>query len=198
MPSQSKGFFGDFFGKISDIWHWITDTADAVINEITLILTIKSVISDDFQSIINDMKELTAESEDFANRVKHLKTKVIRADVIFEFIDEIRTGELKRFCVDELQALQSGFSSAVSDALAAGQGAGIIKTGTLGTTNPVVKFIKATTQIFVMIAKFVHGLDALRTFVKDIKDKLESFEKVVLQQNNLRHSVDGRHRTRIP
>lgn len=196
MAKQS--FFGDFFGKIADIWKWITDTASAVINEINLILSIKSVITDDFQSIINDMKELTAEQVDFADRIRHLKTKVIRADRIYQFIDELRTGELKKFCVDELQALQNSFGSAVSDALAAGQDIGLIKTGTLGTTNPVIKFIKAVTSVFTRVAAFVHGLDALKNVVKEIKAKLESFEDVILQQNNVRHTVDGKHRTRIP
>ena len=198
MPSQSSSLFSGFFQKIGALIQWITDTAQAVIEEVQLILAIKSVIQDDFQSIVNDLRDLTAQEQDFAERVKTLRSKVIRADVIFEFIDQIRTGDLRKFCVDELQALQTGFKSSISDALQAGQNVGIIKSGQLGTTNPVIKFMNALVSVYSAIAAFVHGLETLKGVVHDIKEKLDSFEKVILQQNNPRHSVDGKHRTRIP
>jgi len=178
--------FGSFFGKIADLWNWITETGTAIYSDVELIVNLKSVIADDFTQLIDQFRELTADQQDFADRVKNLKHRCVRADVIYEFINEIRTGELKQFLVDQLDSLRLEWTGSIDDAVQWGQSAGLIKTGQLGTTNPVLKWIQAVLKIVVSISALVHALHGIVPVVQALKDKLDQFESVIMKQNNPR------------
>jgi len=184
MPKPT--IFGDFFGKIADLWNWIVQTGQAIYSDVELIVNLKSVIADDFKNLIDTFRELTKDQEDFADRVKKLKSSCVRADVIYEFINEIRTGELKTFLVDQLDSLRLEWSGSIDDAVQWGQASGLLKTGQLGTQNPVLKWIQAILKIVVSIAALVHALHGIQPVVQALKDKLESFEKVIMKQTNPR------------
>ena len=185
MPKPG-GIFGDFFGKIADLWNWIVQVGQAIYSDVNLIVNLKSVIADDFKALIDQFRTLTAEQKDFADRVKNLKSKAVRADVIYEFINEIRTGELKTFLVDQLDSLRLSWTGDIDDAVAWAQASGLVKSGQLGTTNPVLKWIQAILKIVVSIAALVHALHGIVPVVQALKDKLDSFEKVIMKQNNPR------------
>jgi hypothetical protein len=178
--------FGDFFGKIADLWNWITQIGQTIYSDVNLIVNLKSVIADDFAALIEQFRHLTAEQQDFADRVKNLRTKAVRADVIYEFINQIRTGELKTFLVDQLDSLRLSWTGDIDDAVQWAQASGLVKSGQLGTTNPVLKWIQAVLKIVVSIAAIVHALHGIVPVVQALKDKLDSFEKVIMKQNNPR------------
>jgi hypothetical protein len=184
MPKPS--FFGNFFGKLADLWNWITQVGQQIYSDVELIINLKSVIADDFQNLIDQFRTLTAEQQDFADRVKNLKSKAVRADVVYEFINEIRTGELKRFLVDELDSLRLSWTGDINDAVQWAQASGLVRSGQLGTTNPVLKWIQAVLKIVVSITALVHALHGIVPVVQALKDKLDSFEKVIMKQNNPR------------
>lgn len=189
MAKQS--FFGDFFGKIADLWSWITETASAIYSDVELIVNLKSVIADDFTQLIDTFRELTADQQDFADRVKKLKSSCVRADVIYEFINEIRTGELKQFLVDQLDSLRLSWSGDIDDAVQWAQSSGLVKTGQLGTSNPVLKFIQSVLKIIVSITALVHALHGIVPVVQALKDKLDQFESVIMKQTNPRIRLKG-------
>lgn len=178
--------FGDFFQKLADLWDWITQVGTEIYQTVNLILNIKAVIADDFKTLIDTFRTATAEQKDFAERVKNLKTHCVRADVIFEFINEIRTGELKTFLVDTLDSLRLTWSGDIDDAVKWAQSSGLIKRGTLGTVNPVLRWIQAILKLVGAVAAIVHALHGMIPVVQALKDKVDSFEKVIMKQNNPR------------
>ena len=194
MPKALK----DFIDKLRAIWQWIMDTVNGLIEEIGELVDLRAIITEEFQEIIDDVKELTEESGDFAERLKTLKTKVIRADLIFQFLEELRTGELRDFFVIELQSIRDSATSSIEQALSDGEELGIIKPGSFGSTNPILKVVRAIINAFRDVAKIVHALRAVEPAVRRIKDKLLEFEDIVMRQDRPKVKVEdpGYHYTR--
>jgi hypothetical protein len=175
--------FSGFFDKIHAFIQWIEDAWNGIVALVEDLVDIRSIIEDDFNATVATFKDLTQETQDFAEKITTLKRRVIRADEIFQLIEEIRTGELKEFLVDTLGELKGETQNAFNDALSAGQSLGAFRTGQLGSPNAVVEFVKRIVTVAALLAKFVHALKAIQPALEKINQKVAEFEGIILSQS---------------
>jgi hypothetical protein len=183
VAKPSRGFFGDFFGKIGELVQSIEDTYNAVVANVDVLLNLKATVQSDFAQLVVQLKELTASQQAFVDRAKHLKSHLVRADVIFEFIDEIRTGELKKFCVDQIGTLHSTLTDTLDQLAAVGgqRGSFLTARGVF-----VIQWIRKIILVWAVLGVMVDTLKGIVPVVEAFKNKLEKFEDVILPQTNPR------------
>lgn len=178
----SKGFFADFFPKIQEYIDYVSTVVKTCLVLVETILNIKAEVKQSFTGLVQEFRDALKESTDFADRIKNLRSKAIRADVVYQFIEDLRTGELKRWFEELVETFHSELS-ATFDAIAADAIAlKIFKNPASG----VVKFLAGIAQIFIMIDKAVKVLHGLLPVVQALGQKLAEFEKVIMKQNNPR------------
>jgi hypothetical protein len=170
------------FDKIGQIYQWITDTYNAILANVDLLLNLKANVEKDYSELLDTLKTLTQDEQEFVDRAKNLKVHLIRADVIFEFINEIRTGELKKFCVDQIGALQTTLTQTLDQILSVGSASGAFTSKGIFIINWIRKII----LIWAAIGVVVETLKGIVPVVQAIKDKLHTFEDVILPQTNPR------------
>jgi hypothetical protein len=187
VAKPSSGFFGNFFGKIGDLLQWVNDVYSAIVANVDVLLNLKANVQNDMTQLVDQLKELTASQQAFVDRAKHLKSHLVRADVVFEFIDEIRTGELKKFCVDQIGSLQSTLINTLDEIVSAGTSASAFTSRGIF----VIQWIRKLILIWAAIGIAIDTLKGIVPVVQALKDKLEDFESVILPQTNRRFRLKG-------
>jgi hypothetical protein len=182
VAKPSTGFFGDFWNKISEYVHYLELLGKEALLLVGVILDIKAEVNADFEGLLQELKDALQESTDFAQRVKTLRTHAIRADIVFQFIEDLRTGELKKFCVDTLGTMHSDLAHTMDEIAAAGSSLKILKNPGVGVLNFLSKII----TIWSAIATIVKALHGIVPVVKAFADKLAEFEGVIMKQTNPR------------
>jgi hypothetical protein len=149
-----------------------------VINEIE---NVKSEVKTEFDDIITQAKDLTKESKDFADRVHNLKSKLVRADLVFELLDEIRTGELRNFAVNSYNDLNTNFAQTLQEVIATGQ-----SIGTLRSASGLISTLAKILGVWIQVGKIVHTLRNVLPVIQQVEAKITKFEGIILQQTNRR------------
>lgn len=174
--------FDAFWNKIGDVINWVKDAFNGIVSAVHDLVDIRSIITDDFNQTMETLRELTKESEDFVERAKNLKKHVIRADEVFKLIDEIRTGELRKFVTETLASFQSGTQNAFNEALNAGQGLGLFRSGQLNSPNAVVQAVQKIVAFAIRVTAFVHALKELVPVIQAVQKQIEQIESIIMPQ----------------
>lgn len=176
------GFFDNLWGKIGELLNYLQSLAQAVIDQIELTVNVKAVVQEDMKALVEEWKLATERSLDFADRVKNLRAHAIRADTIFEFVDDIRTGALRDWVETEIGSLQSTFSSTLEEISTIGSQLHILRNPATGLINWIV----AIRKVWVMIDAVVQALHKFTPILQEINDKLATYEDVIMPQTNPR------------
>jgi phage-related protein len=177
-----------FLDDLFSFFQGLFQQSNIVINEIE---SVKGEVKADLDGIIQTAKDLTKSSQDFANRVKHLKRHVIRADIVFEFIDDIRTGKLRDFAVDTYNDLNADIAQTLQEVIATGKSIGLLK-----TQSGFIKTLLKILGIWLQIAKVVHSLRNILPVIQEVQQKIERLESVIMPQNSPRTYVTEHYRKR--
>jgi len=164
----------DLFSFFSSLFH----QSSFVINEIE---QVKSEVKAEFAGLIAVAKEATKDSADFVDRAKHLRSKLIRADLVFKLIEEIRTGELKRFAVDTMRELDGDVAATLTEVVETGRQIGLLK-----TQSAFIHTLLKILGVWLQIKKVVVTLKNILPVIQQVNDKLKEFEGIILPQTSAR------------
>ena len=167
-------FLDDLFGFFQGLFHQSTFVIDQIEQ-------VKSEVKSEFHTLIEAAKEATKDSADFVDRAKHLKSHLIRADLVFKLIDEIRTGELKKFAVDTMQELDGDVAATLTEVINTGRSIGVLKTQSSFVTT-LLKIL----GIWLQIKKIVVTLHNILPVIEQVNAKLKEFEGIILPQKSKR------------
>lgn len=190
--------FDEFWNKLGQFFQGIKDEVVTIISgvfgEIENVLSLKSILQEDFNNLVEKLKEITEDSTDFADRVKKLRGKLIRAEIAFEFVEDIKTGKIKDL-IDELVEVKDNVASNLDEAVSSAQKIGAIKATGFGKV--IVEVFHKVTEVYTIVVKFVHACQTLVPIFEEIAGLLERYESIVLQQKNPRKSVTEKSYIRI-
>jgi hypothetical protein len=182
---------------LDDIFNAVANFLGEIESAVTDVLNIKEIAQEELTTLIADLTKATSSLKDFEARVKTLRGRVIRADIAFEFIDEIRSGELRDFVTTTLTDLKSTVLSTLDGVISAGQEFKVVKQS--GPINIVKSFIGLIQKIYkgyAIVASLLHALHQIVPIVEKISAKLETFEDIILPQDSVRTVVTDTYRKR--
>jgi len=198
--------------SVADIFKPFTDKLDALLSAIGAwyeelvrqvedVLNLKEIVRDELGKVLQDFQDLVKDQADFADRLKHARTSVIRADKVIQLVNDIRTGELRQFVTDTLKGFHdaiSPFSSEAADLFQSitTRGSGPLSVSSFG--QKVFDVIRVIARVWRLIAQGIFVLRQIEPIVKELMDRLSDYESIIMKQTNPRHYVTSRHQTRIP
>jgi len=185
------GFFDDLTNWWDDTWNSIVGQFDGIVEAVEEVLNIKEIAIEEFDAVIEEMSEVAKGSEDFAERVRTLRGKVVRADVAFQLIDDIRSGQLRQF-LKIFQDLKVTFDSGFQEVLEAGRNIGLVKSTPTGgpaqVLSKVLDVIHGICKGYKILAVTAHAMHEFVPIIKEIREKLDGYEDIIMQQGNQRHA----------
>jgi len=188
-PTESPGFFESIWGNIKTILLWLEFLVDQIGNQIIVIQTIKDLVKSDLQEITDELQGIIDDEQNFVERVKTLRTRLVRADRVFQLWEDIRSGDLKAFFLEQIKPAESQLLTAFDDFLQAGQQIGATKN--IGPGSAIINFIHKIVVAWSQVLAVIGILKGLVPLVKSIRAKLSEFENIILQQGNPRIRLKG-------
>jgi hypothetical protein len=183
-PTDTGGFFQSIWGNIKEILLWLEFLVDQIGAQIILIDTIKGLVKSDLQEIITELKGIVEDEQNFVERAKNIRVHVVRADLVFKLWEDIRSGELKTFYLEEIVPLEHTILGAIDNFLQTGQQVGVLKTR--GPGGAIIDFIHKIATAWAQVLVVVGILKGVVPIVKQIRAKLSEIESIIMQQGNPR------------
>jgi hypothetical protein len=175
---------------LDNIWNAVTGFLSEIESSVSDVLNIKEIATEELSSLLKDLNNATKGLKDFEHRVKTLRGRVIRADIAFKLIDEIRTGELRDFVTNTLGDLRQTILSSLEEGIAAGQQLRVVKSGgPVNLVKSIIDLIQKVYKGYAIVTAILHALHQLVPIVHSITQKLEEFEGIVMPQNSDRSKV---------
>ena len=172
---------------LDNIWNAITSFLSEIESSVTDVINIKEIAREELASLLKDLKDATKGLEDFEQRIKTLRSHVIRADVAFKLIDEIRTGELRDFVTNTLEDLRKTILTSLEEGIQAGQDLRVVKSsGPINLVKSIINLIQKIYKGYAIVTAILHALHQIVPIVHSIAQKLEDFEKIVMPQDSAR------------
>lgn len=191
ITSALKKLFDEVIG-------YLRKGADEVISQTQFLLDIKEEVKKETEAFKKEAENIFREAEEFKHRVKHLKSKVIRADLVFELVHDIISGELKKFCLEEVAKIADIGTTALDKIVDEAKGLGAVKTSAGGSLGgPIGKFVEViskTIRVWTAIGRIIGVLRGLTPVLKEVQRKLEKIEKIILKQTSKPRYVPVRFR----
>jgi len=192
-----KGFFQNIWSQIKELWQAIESTFDEVVTVIESILDLKTIVTEELNTFITTAREALKDTSDFAERVKTLKQRLVRADVAFQIFDDIRTGALKNFIETQIGDLQTEVGNQFSEVSAVIQGIGAAKPRGTGLLTKIVDAVKAIEKGWKVVAFIVHALTGLTPVLQAFQAKLSEYEGIILPQDSPRRFLTETYSKRV-
>lgn len=184
------------FSFFSDIKAAILDLLSSVEQTVSDVLNIKEIAQEEFKQLEADFDEATKDFEDFEERVKSLRTKVIRADIAFELVDNLRKVNFRSF-KDQIAELKTSVLDNVGEFVKEAQDVGAAKTvGPITAVSKIIGFIRGIGTAWKLIAFVTHALRAIPPIADQMVKELHRLESIVMQQTKPERKKIGPHRTR--
>jgi hypothetical protein len=114
---------------------------------------------------------------------------VIRADKVFQLWEDIRSGELKTFLIEQITPLQNNVLGSIDSFLQTGQQVGALKT--VGPGGAIINFVHKIAAAWAQVLVVVGILKGVLPIIKAIRAKLSEFESIIMQQGNPRIRLKG-------
>src|SRR5436305_3774012 len=173
------------FDWLDNIWQNILDFLNDAWSEVEKIEALKEVVRDDFKELVQTCKDLTQDTEDFKDRIENLRSHVIRADTVFELIEQIRTGEIKKFVVENMVQMESIYNSTLSEFASVLKDLQVFKSG----PSALIDNIKKIYTVWVGIEKVVVLLNGVVPVLQDLQNRIERFESTIMPQTSQRNTL---------
>lgn len=184
----------DFASFVSRLWADFLHTIAEIFDISAGIITLKARIHKDLEDIVLVAKGIYADEQAFLDRAKHLKKHVIRADVAFEFVNDLRSGKLKDFVFRDLVFAQSAVADAFDEVVNELDsirkdvpGAG--KVFNFALFEKYVQGARAIYQGYEIIQTITNTLRDLKPVLQEIRDVISRYEGVIMPQNSRRHTI---------
>jgi len=172
---------------LDNIWNAVTGFLAEIESAVTDVLNIKEIANEELTALLAELDEATKSLQDFEHRVKTLRGRVIRADIAFKLVDEIRTGELRAFVTNTLGELKSTILTTLQEGIDAGQNFRIVKSsGPINLVKGFINLIQKVYKGYAIVTVVLHSLRAIVPIVHSIAKKLEEFEGIIMPQNSAR------------
>jgi hypothetical protein len=188
-PIQSPGLFSSIWGNIQQILLWLEYLVDQIGNQIVLINTIKELVQTDLHEITLELQGIIDDEQNFVERAKNLRRHCVRADKVFQLWEDIRSGELKEFFLEQIKPIESQLVTAFDDFLQSGQQVGAFKT--VGPGSAIINFVHKIVVAWSQVLAVIGVLKGMLPLVKAIRAKLSEFESIIMQQGNPRIRIKG-------
>jgi len=183
-PTDAPGFFQSIWGNIKEILLWLEFLVDQIGAQIILIQVIKDLVHKDLQEIADELKGIVEDEQNFAERVKTIRTHAIRADKVFQLWEDIRNGELKKFFTDQITPLADTIIGVIDRTLQSGQQVGALKT--VGPGGAIIDFIHKIAVAWGQVLVVTGVLKGVVPIIKAFRQKFSEFESIIMQQGNPR------------
>lgn len=180
-PPASKGFFGNLWDQVRQWVAWAEALIGAIIDQTELILQAKELVETDLAQALEAIRTATEVADDLEEKIKTLKKRVIRADLIYQLIDDLRTGALKDLFVDDLQTVKDDISGFLSDASAAISNAS--PSITKSKSNVILDILHKVFQVWAVLGRIAQFLQKVQPVIQDITDLLKKIDDIILEQN---------------
>jgi len=188
-PTEPAGFFQSIWGNIKEILLWLEFLVDQIGAQIILIQVIKDLVHADLKEIADELKGIVEDEQNFVERVKTIRTHVVRADKIFQLWEDIRNGELKTFFTDQITPLSDTIIGVIDRTLQSGQQVGALKT--VGPGGAIIDFIHKIAVAWGQVLVVTGVLKGVVPIIKAFRAKFSEFESIIMQQGNPRIRLKG-------
>lgn len=183
--------------NLHDFLKSLESFGENLLEEAGKVTAFKEIFHEEFIQLIDELKGAIGDANEFADRAKHLKTKLVRADIAFELINDIRTGKLFKFIHEEMEKLRSVFLESAEEFLTSIQKVKTSEAVTqVGKFKDILDFVRKVRAIYGKLAILVHTLRNLVPIVKEIREKLMHYEDIILPQNTDRHYIGVAYQVR--
>jgi hypothetical protein len=190
--AKPTDFFGGMFKALQDFWNSLVSEFNKTLFLVDVLKTLQDDVKAEAAEIVNEIKGIETDTNDFIERAKHIKTHVIRVDVAINLVNDIRDGKLKDF----VSSLRDEFFPKIQEMLqivhdTTQQFSSLSKITNI--SGVVIKLISVWSKIE-EIVKVIAGVVPI---LQQIHDKLTELESSILQQSNPRATHKGKARVRV-
>jgi len=172
---------------LDNIWNSITSFIGEIESSVTDVLNIKEIATEELAALLKDLEAATRGLKDFETRAKDLRHHVVRADIAFKLVDDIRSGALRDFVTNTLGDLRKTILSTLEEGIAAGQEFRVVKSsGPINVFKAFINLIQKVYKGYAIVTAVLHALHQIVPIVDSISKKLEEFEGIIMPQTSRR------------